>query len=64
LYRVGGLAGKTHSGEVRGEMRVFRHKFDHLVFGTGIADVFGVFDENPSRSLPGMAGGKLDAGLR
>jgi hypothetical protein len=45
-------------------MRVFRHKFDHLVFGTGIADVFGVFDENPSRSLPGMAGGKLDAGLR
>ena len=44
-----------------GEMRVFGHKVDQFVFGTGIADVLGMLDENPCRGLPGMAGREGDA---
>ena len=65
LYRVAGRRGQdavqVKSG---GEMRVFRHKFDRLVFGLHGADIQGMFDKDPRRGLPGMAGGEFDAGLR
>ena len=45
-------------------MRVFCPKFSHLAFRLHGANVQGVVNEDPGRSLPGMGGVELDAGFR
>ena len=42
-------------------MGVFRHKFGDLAFRSHGANIQGMLDEDPRRSLPGMGGGEFDA---
>ena len=44
-------------------MRIFRHEFDRFAVGIDRTDIQGVVDKDPGRGLPGVAGGKIDAGL-